>query len=591
MLVMFDQEMKPINALQVGDMKVRSITWAGNEQLLLTRSDTQELDPRFVRENAEFYNIMIIPVDPQKPFRLVFQDDPEIMNATFGWYGVRQKNGRWFAYVGGMPLTFSNYGKWYYEGGTKPALYEIDLSKNQARKIANSPSESQWRDWLIDEDGNVAATLEWERNNGRWTIKNGRNRKIWEGENYDGDIALLGFSENGQNVIYFEKSSAIIDDDRYFTVPLTGNGEAEEILSDQNVDAMYWSPKNSRFLGWRDDTQDDPWQFVAPQWQASAMKIDRAFSDRNLAIHQWTPDFQRIIVSTNGNNDSGSQYLVDITTLEAKLIGQERPKIGNRVNPISTFEYTAQDGLEIEAILTLPLNLQAENLPVIPLPHGGPHSQDSEEFDWWAQAFASRGYAVLQPNFRGSTNRDDAFKEAGYGEWGGKMQTDLSDGLNALADKGVIDPSRACIVGASYGGYAALAGVTLQHGIYKCAVAVAPVSDIGLFYRQEHLQFGIDRRRKANYLEEFGPTNNFGKISPRNHAEDADAPILLIHGRDDTVVPYVHSKIMADALKDAGKPYKMVDLMNEDHWLSHAETRNQMLHEAMDFVQKYNPAQ
>lgn len=175
---------------------------------------------------------------------------------------------------------------------------------------------------------------------------------------------------------------------------------------------------------------------------------------------------------------------MDLRAGAADAIGYERLRVKPAdVGPISTFEYKASDGLDLDGILTLPPGVEAKNLPMVMHPHGGPHSRDIEGFDWWAQAFASRGYAVFQPNFRGSTNRDEAFKRAGYGQWGRKMQTDVSDGLAALAKAGIVDPDRACIVGASYCGYAALAGVTVEQGKYRCAVAVAPVTDLKLLRR------------------------------------------------------------------------------------------------------------
>ena len=244
----------------------------------------------------------------------------------------------------------------------------------------------------------------------------------------------------------------------------------------------------------------------------------------------------------------------------------------------------------MDGVLTLPPGKEAKGLPLVVLPHGGPHSEDTVSFDWWAQAFASRGYAVFQPNFRGSTNRNDAFKLAGYGEWGRKMQTDISDGVAALAKKGIIDPERACIVGASYGGYAALAGVTLQHDLYRCAVAVAPVSDLRDMYREDYRASGDLKITKSSLLEQLGPMDRWDAVSPRRHAAQADAPILLIHGRDDTVVPYSHSHRMADALKDSGKPFELITLDGEDHWLSLSTTRRQMLEASVGFVQKHNPA-
>jgi dipeptidyl aminopeptidase/acylaminoacyl peptidase len=316
-----------------------------------------------------------------------------------------------------------------------------------------------------------------------------------------------------------------------------------------------------------------------------------AFDQVEAGIAGWSDDFKRVLVNTSGNGDSGTYYLVDLEAVRADLFGAARPAIADdQVGPISVFEYTAADGLGLDGILTLPPGQEAEDLPLVVLPHGGPHAHDGEGFDWWAQAFASRGYAVFQPNFRGSTNRDEAFVRAGYGEWGRKMQTDISDGVAELARKGIVDPARVCIVGASYGGYAALAGVTLQHDIYRCAVAVAPVADLEAFFLTNMRQSGRSRMVRRSLAEEFGPARNFDAISPRQQAAKASAPILLIHGRDDTVVDFDQSREMAEALRHAGKPVRLVELEGEDHWLSRSATRQQMLEEAVAFVQEHNPA-
>ena len=169
------------------------------------------------------------------------------------------------------------------------------------------------------------------------------------------------------------------------------------------------------------------------------------------------------------------------------------------------------------------------------------------------------------------------------------MQTDKTDGLNALAEAGIADKSRACIVGASYGGYAALAGVTIEQGLYRCAVAVAPVTDIGLEIKSDFGASGHSDMMKRVLMEQFGEDVDYDAISPRHLAHKADAPILLIHGREDTVVLYRQSRVMAKALGDAGKPYELVDLKSEDHWLTRSETRLEMLSAAVEFVQRHNP--
>jgi dipeptidyl aminopeptidase/acylaminoacyl peptidase len=199
---------------------------------------------------------------------------------------------------------------------------------------------------------------------------------------------------------------------------------------------------------------------------------------------------------------------------------------------------------------------------------------------------------VLQPNFRGSTV-SDAHVAAGYGEWGRKMQTDLSDGVRYLAGEGLIDPARVCIVGASYGGYAALAGVSLQRGIYRCAVAVAGLSDLQWVVKTS-AGLRLNTNVRTRYGERWLGVSDVGdpsidERSPLRHADAVTVPVLLIHGRDDTVVRYDQSRRMADALERLHKPVEMVDLQSEDHWLSRSETRLQMLAATVAFLKANNP--
>ncbi|MDB6061036.1 MAG: peptidase [Verrucomicrobiaceae bacterium] len=200
---------------------------------------------------------------------------------------------------------------------------------------------------------------------------------------------------------------------------------------------------------------------------------------------------------------------------------------------------------------------------------------------------------MLQPNYRGSSGYGDAFEQAGFGQWGRKMQTDLSDGVSTLAAQGIIDPQRVCIVGASYGGYAALAGVTLQQGIYRCAVAVAGPSDMSAFFMwqlERHRRSGDATRywRAVTGADKEGDAT-MRSISPAYFADKARSPILLIHGRDDTVVPIAQSQRMASALQHANKSVEFIEMKGEDHWLSRDETRKTMLKAAIEFVRKYNP--
>jgi dipeptidyl aminopeptidase/acylaminoacyl peptidase len=287
--------------------------------------------------------------------------------------------------------------------------------------------------------------------------------------------------------------------------------------------------------------------------------------------------------------------LVDLDTKSARYLSDVY--IGLTADGVSErrpIKYKAADGTQISAYLTTPRGKDPKNLPLVVLPHGGPKARDTLEFDWWSQALASRGYAVLQPNFRGSSGYGWRFVAAGFGQWGKAMQTDLSDGVRHLAKDGVIDPKRVCIAGASYGGYAALAGATLDKDVYRCAASVAGPSDLKRMLTDSNRGYASSNNSTQRFWLRFMGADglkdpDLAALSPAKLADQVKIPILLIHGKDDTVVPYVQSTLMADALTKAGKPVKLVTLPSEDHWLSRGATRLQMLTALVEFLEKNNP--
>jgi dipeptidyl aminopeptidase/acylaminoacyl peptidase len=315
----------------------------------------------------------------------------------------------------------------------------------------------------------------------------------------------------------------------------------------------------------------------------------RAFPGLNVRLIDWSDSFERLLVRTNGVGDPGTWWLVDIKTGKATDLGSSYPIKSSEVGPMRMFRYKAADGLDMAGVLTLPPGKDAKKLPVVVLPHGGPWARDYPEFDWMAQAFASRGYAVFQPNFRGSTGYGAAFEKAGDGEWGRKMQTDISDGLAELVRQGIVDGDRACIMGASYGGYAALAGVTLQQGLYRCAVSVAGLSDLERFYSTEMRETNRDRTKRPWLNLAIGTGRDLRSVSPIRFVDRVTAPILLIHGTNDIVVLPEQSSNMANALRAAGKEAELMTLEKADHWLLKGEARLAMLEAAYKFIERHNP--
>ena len=237
----------------------------------------------------------------------------------------------------------------------------------------------------------------------------------------------------------------------------------------------------------------------------------------------------------------------------------------------------------------MPPGAATKDLPVVILPHGGPESRDVAEFDWLSQFLASRGYAVLQPQFRGSVGYGEKFRQAGYRQWGGLMQDDVSDGVRHLIATGVADPSRVCIVGASYGGYAALAGAAFTPELYACAVSISGVSDLPAMIGSTKKNYGSDSDSVAYWIDHIGPATDPNTIakSPARSASTVRAPVLLLHGADDSVVPIQQSKAMQRALLEAGKPVTFVTLTGEDHWLSRSATRTRVLQELETFLAEH----
>jgi dipeptidyl aminopeptidase/acylaminoacyl peptidase len=220
------------------------------------------------------------------------------------------------------------------------------------------------------------------------------------------------------------------------------------------------------------------------------------------------------------------------------------------------------------------------------LPHGGPWGHDALEYDYWAQFIASRGYVVIQPNFRGSTGYGTAFLRKGEGQMGLAMQDDISDGLAWAVKQGLADPKRACIVGASYGGYAAMWGVAKDPDLYRCAVSIAGVANL----RREVNDFG-NYLMGSKYRDDWQRmTPDFAAVSPINAVDRIKAPLLLIHGKQDITVDVNQSISMAAKLRGAGKSVELVILPEADHSFTREADRLTLLTTLDSFLLKHNPA-
>lgn len=584
-LIVLEPDSKSAQTFPMDDIKIRGLYWAGEDRVLLQKSDTTKLDGGFRTEMTELSTMVVIPLNGDKAWP-VFGREPRINGGIRRFYGIQQRDGRSYGYFGGITYDGDFRTPDPYLVSTAPVLYEVDLQNQQTREIAPRHPGGGFRDWVMGPDGKVAATLDYTSRTGNWIIRNGAGDRIAEGANPLGDVDLVGLGAAPGTVILSEQAKG--EEWRWYEIPLAG-GDRKEILADVPVDNAYFDPRTRQLVGYRLEGDVPAYSFSSANRQKVIVATLKAFPGVSVQLQDWSDKFDRLIVMTEGSGDPQTWWMIDIRTGNARELGVSFPVGADNVGPVRMVRYKAGDGLDIEAVLTLPPGRPPKNLPVIIFPHGGPAARDYPGFDWWAQALASRGYAVLQPNFRGSTGYGAAFERAGHGQWGRLMQSDMSDGLAFLAAQGIVDAKRACIMGASYGGYAALAGVTLQKGLYRCAVAVAGVSDVAKMASTDIRLSGYDRTMKAAIEDELGARADLRPVSPINFAGQADAPILLIHGKDDLVVPYDHSSRMAAALRQAGKPVELVTLAGEDHFLSRGETRLMMLEAAVRFIQTHNP--
>lgn len=249
---------------------------------------------------------------------------------------------------------------------------------------------------------------------------------------------------------------------------------------------------------------------------------------------------------------------------------------------VQAVSYPAADGTMVPAYLTLPPGIEhAEGLPAIVMPHGGPASRDVWGFDWLSQFFAARGYAVLQPNYSGSTGYGDGwYQDNGFHSWATAIG-DVLDSGRWLVAQGIADPSKLAIVGWSYGGYAALQSAVVDSSVFKAVIAIAPVTDLTNLAEEWRASGGFWMER--NYV---GHGAEADAASPAQHAEHMKVPVLMFHGRMDRNVSIHESENMARSLKSAGVPYELVTFDKLDHQLEDSAVRAQMLSKADAFLRK-----
>ena len=323
----------------------------------------------------------------------------------------------------------------------------------------------------------------------------------------------------------------------------------------------------------------------------STTRLQTKLPDKEIAFGARSKDENIWIVIAHNDTEPGETYVWNRKAKTLVLqyrIREELPRTS--LSERRPYHFKSSDGLDIPAYLTLPKGLSTKNLPLIVLPHGGPWGRDSFGYDTFAQFLSNRGYAVLQPNFRASTGYGKKFLNAGNGEWGRKMQDDLTWGVKALVADGTVEPKRVGIFGVSYGGYATLAGVAFTPDVYAAAVAYAAPSN--LITLLDAIPPYWEAIRKQMYTRMADPTTPDGKAlliaeSPLTQAKAIVTPLMVVQGKNDPRVNVRESNQIVAAVRDNGKPVEYLVAPDEGHGFARPINNLAMVTAMEKFIAKY----
>ena len=342
---------------------------------------------------------------------------------------------------------------------------------------------------------------------------------------------------------------------REVSEPIFGGNDIEAvgIIQASNPDDF------GKVIGFRGYAEQPVWEFTDPKWASIQQRLDEALpADQQHGIVSMSDDLTIMVVSSSGPREAGAYHLL-VNGEQLVPLGRRYPFLEpEKLADMEFVTYEARDGLEIPAFLTRPAEGNGP-YPAVVVPHGGPWARDFLGWNLWAQFLANRGYAVLQPQYRGSEGWGQTLWRAGDNEWGQKMQDDKDDGALWLAEQGIADPDRVAIFGYSYGGFAAMAASVRTNSPFQCAIAGAGLSELRSF----------DKVTFDNPFQRQYQNPTIDGMSPLDHVEDAEIPIYVFHGERDQRVPIVQSEKFVQALQRAGKDVKyeeIVDLWHSYPW-------------------------
>ena len=467
--------------------------------------------------------------------------------------------------------------------------FRVNVTDGTMKLIAENPGNISG--WMTDHDGNLRVAITSDGVNTSLLYRDSESElfKTILTTDFKVRVDPLFFTFDNKNL--YVASNRNRDKSAIYTFDITETQEKELIFENDQVDVsgLMYSKKRKVLTG-VSYTVAKREIFFFDDWRKDIQnKLERKFPGYEVGITSFSKDEKNAVVVTYSDKSRGTYYSYDVEKNEINELAKISPWLNeDHMAEMKPITYTSRDGLTIPGYLTLPVGSDGKNLPFVVHPHGGPWARDSWGYNSEVQFLANRGYAIFQMNFRGSTGYGRKFWESSFKQWGKTMQDDITDGVNWLIDQGIADPDRIAIYGASYGGYATLAGLAFTPDLYTCGVDYVGVSS--LFTFMESMPPYWELYRSMMYEMVGHPENDkemLTSASPLLHVENIKVPLFIAQGANDPRVKKTESDQIVEALKARGieVPYMVKD--NEGHGFYNEENQFDFYREMEKFLEKY----
>jgi dipeptidyl aminopeptidase/acylaminoacyl peptidase len=468
-------------------------------------------------------------------------------------------------------------------------VYRLNVHSGEMEMIAENPGNVQ--SWITDHEGRLRMA----------TTTDGVNTSVLYRENESEawrPIATYDFKEFARPCLFtFDNAAAFVtsnvgrDKAGIFEYDLASGKEGRLIFEHEEVDVQHllYSRKRKRLTGVAFETDRLHFHFF-DEWRGRIQEfVDAELVGYQNQMASHSKDEGKFIVHSGSDRTMGSYHLLDTQKMELTKLFDISPWLDERqMAPMEPITYESRDGLRIRGYLTLPLDGQRSSLPLVVHPHGGPWARDSWGFDPGVQFLANRGYGVLQVNFRGSAGFGRDFLEQSFGQWGLTMQDDVADATCWAIDQGIADPRRIAIYGGSYGGYAALSGLTKTPQLFACGISYVGVSNLFTWiaaippYWKPYLEMLYEM---VGHPER--DAERFRQTSPFFNAEKIEAPLLVVQGANDPRVRKEESDQIVDALRERGVAVEYLVKDNEGHGFQNEENRFEFYRQMERFLETH----